>query len=139
MAHTFAGECLEEIKTVAAPAMAKYLKVNIGMQKDNSVGAKQTAGFSAVSDRESEILIRNQVINDLQSPLSFVGTVEECARQAERLSESGVDEIACLVDFGVGYESVMASLRRLATLVDATAMTRSLNGASTETPGAQVA
>ena len=119
MAHTFVGECPEEIKRVAAPAMAKYLKVNIEMQKDNSVGAKKTTGFSAVSDRESEILIRNQVINDLQSPLSFVGTVEECARQAERLGECGVDEIACLIDFGVVDESVMASLARLATLVKA--------------------
>jgi natural product biosynthesis luciferase-like monooxygenase protein len=120
MAHTFVGENRSEIKAIAAPAMANYLRVNIGMQKDHSVGAKQSKGFSNVSDRESEILIRNQVINDLQSPLSFVGTLDECARQAERLSESGVDEIACLIDFGIGFESVMASLRRLATLIEAT-------------------
>jgi natural product biosynthesis luciferase-like monooxygenase protein len=120
MAHTFVAENRGEIKSIAAPAMAKYLRVNLGMQKDNSVGSKQTNGFSSVSDRESEILIRNQVINDLQSPLSFVGTLDECARQAERLSESGVDEIACLIDFGIGYESVMASLRQLATLIKAT-------------------
>jgi natural product biosynthesis luciferase-like monooxygenase protein len=117
MAHTFVGENHDEIKAIAAPAMAKYLKVNIGMQKDHSVGAKQTKGFSAVSERESEILIRNQVINDLQSPLSFVGTAAECAQQAVRLKESGVDEIACLIDFGIGFESVMASLQRLATLI----------------------
>jgi hypothetical protein len=28
-----------------------------------------------------------------------------------------VDEIACLIDFGIGYEDVMAGLRRLATLI----------------------
>jgi natural product biosynthesis luciferase-like monooxygenase protein len=121
MAHTFVASNHDEVKTIAAPAMASYLKVNVEMQKDHSVGAKQNKGFSVVSDRESEILIRNQVINDLHSPLSFVGTTDECARQAERLSESGVDEIACLIDFGVGYDSVMASLERLANLI---AMTR---------------
>jgi natural product biosynthesis luciferase-like monooxygenase protein len=116
MAHTFVGKNRDEIKAIAEPAMARYLRVNIGMQKDNSVGAKQTTGFSAVTEKESEILIRNQVINDLHSPLSFIGTVDECARKAESMSENGVDEIACLIDFGIGYESVMASLERLAEL-----------------------
>jgi hypothetical protein len=32
------------------------------------------------------------------------------------LSESGVDEIACLIDFGVGFENVMDSLQRLSVL-----------------------
>ncbi|HTW46054.1 MAG TPA: MupA/Atu3671 family FMN-dependent luciferase-like monooxygenase [Acidobacteriaceae bacterium] len=118
MAHTFVGADRDEIKMIAAPAMAKYLKVNIGMQKDHSIGAKQDKGFSHVSDRESEILIRTQVVNDLQSPLSFVGTIEECVRKAELLSESGVDEIACLIDFGIGYDSVMASLQRLSALIE---------------------
>jgi natural product biosynthesis luciferase-like monooxygenase protein len=116
MAHTFASETDREIKAIAAPAMAKYLKVNIDMQKDHSVGSRQSVGFSSVSDRESEVLVRNQVINDLKSPLSFVGTIDECALQAERLSEAGVDEIACLIDFGIEFDHVMASLKRLATL-----------------------
>jgi natural product biosynthesis luciferase-like monooxygenase protein len=119
MAHTFCAASREEVKGIAAPAMARYLRVNVGMQKDNSIGAKKENGYSAVSERESEILIRNQVINDLHSPLSFVGTLDECAQQAERLSESGVDEIACLIDFGIGYEHVMASLKRLSALVEA--------------------
>jgi natural product biosynthesis luciferase-like monooxygenase protein len=117
MAHTFVGENHEEIKAIAGPAMAKYLKVNIGMQKDHSVGSRQDAGFSCVSERESEILIRTQVTNDLHSPLSFVGTLDQCAHQAERLSESGVDEIACLIDFGIGFEDVMSSLHRLSALI----------------------
>jgi alkanesulfonate monooxygenase SsuD/methylene tetrahydromethanopterin reductase-like flavin-dependent oxidoreductase (luciferase family) len=62
-------------------------------------------------------MIRTQVNNDLQSPLSFVGTLDHCAEQAEDLHANGVDEIACLIDFGVGMEEVMASLRRLTTLL----------------------
>jgi alkanesulfonate monooxygenase SsuD/methylene tetrahydromethanopterin reductase-like flavin-dependent oxidoreductase (luciferase family) len=62
-------------------------------------------------------MIRTQVNNDLLSPLSFVGTLEQCARQAESLYANGVDEIACLIDFGIGYEDVMDSLHRLATLL----------------------
>lgn len=117
MAHTFAGDSAEEIETIAKPAMTEYIRVNIGMQKDNSVGSKQSTGFSTLSERESEVLVRTQVRNDLRSPLSFIGTLEHCRNQAETLNESGVDEIACLIDFGIDFDNLMASLRRLSTLL----------------------
>ncbi len=87
------------------------------MQKDHSAGKRDQQGFAHLSDRESEIMVRTQVQYDLSSPLSFIGTVDHCATQAERLQASGVDEIACLIDFGIGFDDAMASLRRLATLV----------------------
>ena len=62
-------------------------------------------------------MIGFQVRNNLRSPLSFIGTFDQCAKQAERLSENGVDEIACLIDFGNGFNDLMASLRRLSTLL----------------------
>ena len=117
MAHTFAGEDQEAVRTIARPALAHYLKVNLEMQSDNSSGKRDEHGFSSLSQRESEIMIRTQLRNDLLSPLSFIGTLDHCASQAEKLHESGVDEIACLIDFGIGYQDVMASLRRLSTLL----------------------
>ncbi|HEY1901393.1 MAG TPA: MupA/Atu3671 family FMN-dependent luciferase-like monooxygenase [Terracidiphilus sp.] len=117
MAHCFVGQHQDAIRTIARPALAAYLKINLDMQKDNSSGKRDEHGFSHLNERESEIMIRTQVNNDLQSPLSFVGTVEHCAAQAELLHASGADEIACLIDFGIGYEDVMASLRRLSTLL----------------------
>jgi natural product biosynthesis luciferase-like monooxygenase protein len=116
MAHTFVGENQEAIKAVAKPALAEYLRVNVRMQQDHSVGIGENRGFSGLSERESEKMIQLQVNNDLHSPLSFVGDLNQCVRQAESLSENGVDEIACLIDFGIGAGDVMASLRRLATL-----------------------
>jgi hypothetical protein len=35
LAHTLVAENKDEIKTVARPAKAKYLKVNIEMQRDH--------------------------------------------------------------------------------------------------------
>jgi hypothetical protein len=73
--------------------------------------------LSRLSEEETEIMVEFQVRNNLRSPLSFIGTLDQCAQQAERLSENGVDEIACLIDFGIGLNDVMASLRRLSTLL----------------------
>jgi natural product biosynthesis luciferase-like monooxygenase protein len=118
MAHTFVAEHHDAVKTIAWPAMAAYLRVNVQMQYDHAVGTREDLPFARLSDREREIMIRTQVTNDFHSPLSFVGTLDHCARRAEFLSENGVDEIACLIDFGLGYEDVMSSLRRLAILLD---------------------
>jgi natural product biosynthesis luciferase-like monooxygenase protein len=142
MAHTFIGENHDAIKAIAQPAMAEYIKVNIEMQKDHSVGTKDDRGalrktswvnpeLSALSKQETEMVIECQVRNNLSSPLSFIGTPDECAQQAERLSENGVDEIACLIDFGIGFNDVMASLRRLSTLTSSRTSADGLSPART--------
>lgn len=128
MAHTFVGESDEAINALAKPALAEYIKINIEMQRDHSSGTKDEQGslrktswvnpeLSLISDPETESLIEAQVNNDLHSPLSFIGTYDHCRRQAEQLSENSVDEIACLIDFGIGFKDVMASLRRLSELL----------------------
>jgi len=128
MAHTFVGENPDEIRTIARPAMAEYIKVNIEMQKDHSIGTRDDRGvsrktswvkpeLSGLSEQETKKMIEFQVGNNLRSPLSFIGTFDQCAQQAARLSENGVDEIACLIDFGIGFNNVMASLRRLSRLL----------------------
>jgi alkanesulfonate monooxygenase SsuD/methylene tetrahydromethanopterin reductase-like flavin-dependent oxidoreductase (luciferase family) len=44
---------------------------------------------------------------------TLMGTPDKCARLIDTLVEVGVDEIACLVDFGVDADAVLASLARL--------------------------
>jgi hypothetical protein len=46
-----------------------------------------------------------------------VGTIDGGAQRALRLRGYGVDEIACLIDFGIGFNHVMAGLRRLSQLL----------------------
>ena len=41
------------------------------------------------------------------------GTPETCCGMVDRLQAVGIDEIACLIDFGVDVDSVLASLSRL--------------------------
>jgi len=117
MTHTYVAENEADIENVASPAMAEYIRVNIGMQQNHSAGAKEQKGFSTLTERDAEVMMKLQVNQNLHSPLSFIGTLDRCAQQAETLKQNGVDEIACLIDFGVGMGDVMASLRRLARLI----------------------
>ena len=51
------------------------------------------------------------------------GTVDYAATRADELAGIGVDEMACLIDFGVADELALASVRRIAEL------NREFNGA----------
>lgn len=117
MAHAFVASNHDEIMTIAHPAMKKYFKVNVVMGTDHSNGTRKGADLTSVSEGETDFMIEAQSIRTLRSPLSFIGTLEQCAEQANRLSTIGVDEIACLIDFGVGIDDVMSSLDRLSSLI----------------------
>jgi natural product biosynthesis luciferase-like monooxygenase protein len=128
MAHAYVGENEEEVRTIARPAMAEYIRVNIDMQKDHATATKDeqgslrktswvNPGVSTLGAQEIQEVVEFQVQNNLRGPLSFIGTFEQCARQAELMLKNGVDEIACLIDFGVGFRDVMASLGRLCRLI----------------------
>jgi natural product biosynthesis luciferase-like monooxygenase protein len=123
MCHAFAAEKSDLIKGLAVPAMSEYIRVNIEMQRGHSIGmgdrgGGQSAGLlqREVSEQEQAVLIRNQVANNIHSPLSLIGTFDDCAQRAALLHENGVDEIACLIDFGIDTDEVMRSLELLSAL-----------------------
>jgi hypothetical protein len=44
---------------------------------------------------------------------TLMGTTAKCSRVIEQLLAVGVDEVACLVDFGVAAEAVLGNLQHL--------------------------
>jgi hypothetical protein len=117
MVHTYATYNREPIKAVAKPAFLRYLKVNLKMLNDNSCGQRGQPGFSELKHREAEIMTRLQTGNDLERRLSFIGVVAHSAEQSEQLQLSGLDEIVCLIDFGMHHEEDMFSRYLLSTLL----------------------
>jgi hypothetical protein len=45
-----------------------------------------------------------------------MGTPESCVRLVEQIAEAGVDELACLIDFGLPTNEVLAGLESLDAL-----------------------
>ena len=62
---------------------------------------------------------------------SLLGTPEKCAATIARLASAGVNDLACLVDFGLDLDLTLASLQRLAELRP------SLHGRLTAAAGAE--
>jgi natural product biosynthesis luciferase-like monooxygenase protein len=108
MAHTFVGTDEDHVWDVAGGSLQRYLEQRVEMD------AKQHEGLE-LSDEERQFLARRGTEQFL-GETSMIGTVETCAARARKFHELGVDEVACLIDFGVPFDEVMASLERLAAV-----------------------
>jgi hypothetical protein len=67
---------------------------------------------------DKEFLV-TQATEQLFQTRGLVGTPELCLEKIKVLQAIGVDEVACLIDFGVDFASTMDSLHKLSQVQDA--------------------
>jgi natural product biosynthesis luciferase-like monooxygenase protein len=112
MLHTFVGEDEEAVREKVRRPLSNYLKSSL----DQVLGLMQGAGDKVdsrdLTEENLDALI-SYAFNRLYETSGLCGTPASCLRMIERLRDAGVDEVACLIDFGVDFDSVMASLRCL--------------------------
>ncbi|HEY7415444.1 MAG TPA: AMP-binding protein, partial [Ktedonobacteraceae bacterium] len=68
--------------------------------------------IETLSEDDIDALLTH-AFNRFYQTSSLIGTPETCLKLIERLKEINVDEIACLIDFGVDTESALESLHYL--------------------------
>lgn len=106
MAHTFVGEDNEAVKEKVRRPFSNYLRTYF--KQFEQVQAEQ----ATLSEADKDDLMA-AAFETYFHDRTLMGTPAKCARLVERLTELGVDEIACLVDFGVDTDSVLESLSYL--------------------------
>ncbi len=128
MLHTFLGEDEDAVRETVRRPMIEYLRSSLSLIRGVAAsfpifrhrslpphGADDLlAGLSA---EETEALL-NHAFERYYQTSGLFGSPERCRAMVERLRAIGVDEIACLIDFGVAPDTVLASLRLLAELKD---------------------
>jgi len=109
MVHTFVGEDEEAVRERVRRPLSNYLKSSL----DQVLGLMQGAGDNVdprdLTEENLDALI-SYACNRLYETSGLFGTPARCLEMIERLRNAGVDEVACLIDFGVDFDSVMASL-----------------------------
>jgi natural product biosynthesis luciferase-like monooxygenase protein len=112
MLHTFVGEDLSVVKEKVRKPLCDYLSTQLGLiSKKNDLKVDPKV-FSA-NDREALVAF---AFERYFKTSSLLGTPETCARQVEKLTRAGVDEIACMIDFGLPDADTFESLRHLQEL-----------------------
>ncbi|MEO0802325.1 MAG: LLM class flavin-dependent oxidoreductase [Cyanobacteria bacterium J06642_2] len=106
MLHTFIEDDLTTVRDRVRQPFMNYLRTSVNLW---SRGKKNV---SELSDRERDKLVEYAFERYFQTNALF-GTPESVRPTIQRLHDIGINEIACLLDFGVEVESVLASLDSL--------------------------
>ncbi len=113
MLHTFIGGDADEVERIVEAPFTEYLKSSIGLNKilSEELGLQQ----GDIPDEVLNNALKNAFLRYYKTS-SLIGTKSKCAEMVLQLREIGVDEIACLIDFGVAQDKVLQSLRQLKEL-----------------------
>lgn len=131
MLHTLVGADREEVRRQAREPMKDYLRSAAALIKQYAwafPAFKKPQGVAQPMD----IDLQSLAADELDAILEFAflryfedsglfGTVEDALRRIEQVAAIGVDEVACLIDFGVASDLV---LERLVPLADVVARSR---------------
>ena len=117
MLHTFVGDSDDAVHELVREPMKKYLGSSLRLAAEHleSVPFLRDAGGIDPDSITPEIA-------DEMLEFSFeryfhmgglFGTPRKCMEMVDQLKRIGVDEIACLIDYGVETETVLSSLEKL--------------------------
>lgn len=109
MLHTFVGTEMEEVRQKVRQPFIEYLRSSVDLWRN------EWEKLDALSPQEQERTLAYAFERYFQTHGLF-GTPQTCQTMIGHLSEIGVDEIACLIDFGVDADSVMDGLYSLSVL-----------------------
>lgn len=110
MLHTFVGEDHAHARAIATPPLRTYLRSAVELEMK---AARARDGGAAEYDPELVEELLSVRIDRYFDGLALLGDVGDCLRVVEDVHAIGVDDIACLVDFGVPADAVLPGLERL--------------------------
>jgi len=124
MLHTFVGEDDDAVRELVREPMKSYLGSSFDLIK---AAAWDFPAFRKAADASGRAALESLAPEDLDEVLEFsfaryyetgalFGTSDTCLRMLTRVRDAGVDEVACLIDFGVPAADVLGMLPRLAAV-----------------------
>lgn len=129
MLHTLVGEDREQVREQARGPMKTYLKSAAALIKQYAWAFPAFKKPDGVSN-PMELDLRSLEDDELDSIIEFAflryfddsglfGTVDDALARVEQVKAIGVDEVACLIDFGVPNSVALKHMQPLAEVVEA--------------------
>jgi natural product biosynthesis luciferase-like monooxygenase protein len=128
MLHTFVGTDVDVVRELVRKPFTAYLKTSTDLVKKArwefpAFARPSGSGPAEVDDRpltaQEEDALMAHAFERYFKTHGLFGTPQSCRALVESLQEIGVDEIACLIDFGVATQTVLQNLEHLNELKEA--------------------
>jgi phthiocerol/phenolphthiocerol synthesis type-I polyketide synthase D len=115
--HTYVADSLDEIRRNAYEPYCNYLKGNLKLLEKLAQSRNIPIDVKTLTaDQLDEVI--ELVFERFVRHRSLMGTPESCRDLVTRLSDVGVQEIACLLDFGPASKVILDSLPKLRELME---------------------
>jgi natural product biosynthesis luciferase-like monooxygenase protein/FkbM family methyltransferase len=115
MLHTFVGADDAAVREVVRAPFTEYLRSSFGLAGNLARSLGMAEGERTLGEEDMEALLAHAFDRYFETSGLF-GSPATCLRTIDRLRAAGVDEIGCLIDFGIDVETTLAGLRELAAL-----------------------
>ncbi|NJP21131.1 MAG: LLM class flavin-dependent oxidoreductase [Hydrococcus sp. CRU_1_1] len=115
MLHAYVGEDEDLIKQKVKQPFCNYLKTHFGLVENLAKRIDFQVNPETFTEEDRNQLLSFAFERYFQGRVT-IGTKETCRKTIKYLQEIGVDEIACLIDFGLDFNAVMTSLNLLKDL-----------------------
>jgi natural product biosynthesis luciferase-like monooxygenase protein len=115
MLHTFIGDDLDDVREKVRRPFCDYLRNSIGLIKNLARSLGHDLDSKNFTEDDMQTILSHAFDRYFQTS-GLIGVPSTCMRMIEKLKAIGVDEVACLIDFGVDTDSVLKSLHSLNAL-----------------------
>jgi phthiocerol/phenolphthiocerol synthesis type-I polyketide synthase D len=117
MLHTFVGSDASEVREQARAPFCNYIRRNIGLLNALAQSRGNQVDVKSMPARELDDFVQF-LYERFAHSRGLIGTPETCLDLVQRLESIGVDEIACLLDFGPPAEQILDNLPHLLRLTE---------------------
>ena len=111
MTHTLVGRDAADTRAAAVRAYADYARSNLVLQQAHARGVDQDLQPAESDVRALALRAAERMVGG-----GLVGGPDQCRKRLAELRAAGADEVACLIDFGVPADRVLAGVELLAEL-----------------------
>jgi natural product biosynthesis luciferase-like monooxygenase protein len=112
MLHTFVGEDLDHVRETVSQPFKNYLRSSVGLIASLVQSLNLPLDLATMSESDMAGLLDYAFDRYFQTSALF-GTIDSCQDLLDRLRTIGVNEVACLIDFGVETDVVLHHLEFL--------------------------
>ncbi len=109
MIHTFIGEDKEFVREKVRQPFCNYLRSSIDLVKNLAKSLNLDIDSEEFTEEDMETLLTHGFERYFESSGLF-GTPETCLDLIQQLKRIGVNEVGCLIDFGLDFDSVISGL-----------------------------
>jgi natural product biosynthesis luciferase-like monooxygenase protein len=119
MMHTYLDDDEDRARETVREPLSDYMRSSLHLLLNAQLDGRRKVDASKLSAEDTDFMVERAF--DRYFDFGLLGTVPKAAEAVERFRSIGIDEVACLIDFGLPTDSVLSGLAKLDELRKATA------------------